>query len=187
MKKIILGSTAIVTDPCYKIPTWCQNIVDNVLPGEYIVDVEKSNQGGWGNRISELSCIHENHINDYLTYKESETIIGVDSGQAGVFDIRSYRNDEQSKSYGIEDNFGYGSEEDGDEWYGIISNLSLGDDQWGTYSHGVVSSSGYGDGDYTLLLAEVDNNVVGFKIIFIEEDLNDMDYDDDNYRFDDQD
>jgi hypothetical protein len=178
MKKIILGSTAIVTDPCYKIPTWCQHIVDNVLPGEYIVDVEKSNQGGWGSRISELSCIHENHINDYLTYKESESIIGVDSGQAGIFDIRSYRNDEQSKSYGIEDNFGYRSEEDGDEWYGIITNLTLGDDQWGTFSHGVVSSSGYGDGAYTLLLAEVDGKVVGLKIIFIDdEDLDEDDFD----------
>lgn len=187
MKKINLGSSVIVSDPCYEIPTWCQQIVDNVLPGVYIVDIEKSNQGGWGSRISELSCIHENYKYKHIPLNPSDIPIGVDSGQAGIFDLDTYRDDEGSKSYGIEkefdDDWSKHNKEDGDEWYNRMCKLTLSKDGWGNYDNGVVSSSGYGDGSYTLLLAEVDGKVVGLKIIFIDDE--DIDEDDryDEYRY----
>ena len=35
-KRITLTNRVVVSDPCYDIPTWCQIILNNVLPGGYI-------------------------------------------------------------------------------------------------------------------------------------------------------
>ena len=35
MKTITLSNVVMVSDPCYKLDTWCQTIITNVLPGTY--------------------------------------------------------------------------------------------------------------------------------------------------------
>ena len=45
MKTITLSENVMVSDPCYSPDTWCQTKLNNVLPGNYIVDVDYSDEG----------------------------------------------------------------------------------------------------------------------------------------------
>ena len=62
------------------------------------------------------------------------------------------------------------------EWYLDVCDLT---NPFGTKDDKcVVSSSGYGDGGYDcFLLRDKNNEVVGFQIVFIEDDEEDEDYD----------
>ena len=171
--QITLGTKVVVSDPCYEIPTWCQAIVDGVKPGKYYVHAHKLDIDGWGERVCALVAIHEDHefSNIYLDLNPNE--IGVDSGQAGIFDFDSYRNDghinliprvleEPFRSWRSEN-------ETGCDWYDHVSEYTLSDESWGRYEYGTMSSSGIGDGSYSLYTATVDENspeIVGFVIDF---------------------
>ena len=171
MKTIKLGNEVVVSDPCYDLPTWCQAVVKNVLPGNYRTLVVKNDEGDWGIRCSRLIAIHEDyaHQDEKFRWSRYPASIGVDSGQAGIFSIETYRKDELAEQMGQGDGEGFGSgwaTEEGDKWYERICTRTLGKEQWGTYSEGVVSSSGIGDGSYELLVATKKNKVVGFTINF---------------------
>lgn len=175
MKTIKLGNEVVVSDPCYSIPTWCQAIVKNVLPGNYRTLVLKSDQGDWGNRCTHLIAIHEDyaHQDEKFRWEQHPAVIGVDSGQAGIFSIESYRKDELAEQIGNGDGEGFGdgwATEEGDKWYEKICTRTLGKEQWGAYSEGVVSSSGFGDGSYDLLVAKKNKQVVGFVINYLLDD-----------------
>lgn len=164
MKTITLGETVMISDPCYEVPTWCQHILRNVLPGNYKVFVEKSDEGNWGNRVAALFAIHEDYIDNYNYFRRVPTAhIGVDSGQAGIFDMDSYRND--SVFEGQESGFyKMHSPKDGDHWYGFMCERTLNDEMWGTYDRGVVSSTGYGDGSYELRVTTHKGKITGMMI-----------------------
>jgi hypothetical protein len=88
---INLGAEVYVTDPCYSVPTWCQTKLTNVLPGEWICAMIFDELGG-SNRNAELFLVHKDYQGKNLSYDWFGDF-GVDSGQAGVFDAASYRND----------------------------------------------------------------------------------------------
>ena len=161
MKQIQLGKRVRVSDPCYGTGVWCSGEVDNVKEGTYNVDVEISNEGMWGERVKSLTAIHSEYTSHSIIEK-APFEVGVDSGQAGIYDEDYYRQ--------------YHSEDDcNDDWYHDICQLT---DPFGTKDDKcVVSSSGYGDGGYDCyLLRDKNNEVVGFQIVFIE-DEEDEDYD----------
>jgi len=177
--KIKLGSEVVVSDPCYEIPTWCQAQVEGVLPGVYNTTARKTETDGWGNRISYLTAIHEDYVNDIskLKWKRYPVEIGVDSGQAGIFDMETYRNDSIASSIGLGDgdisffsqepwNTMNPDEESGAVWYKAMCSRTLGKKSWGTYEQGVVTSSGLGDGSYDLYVAKEKDKIVGFIIDF---------------------
>lgn len=172
MEKIILGKEVMVSDPCYEVPTWCQIKVSNVLPGNYYADATRIDSGDWGDRIGYLISIHEDYIGKDLKWKTHTGEVGVDSGQAGIFSMESYRNDSKVDEIGLGDgdvsffdSFPIDrSKEDGERWYRCMCSRTLGKQQWGTYSNGVVSSSGLGDGGYVLYVARDKRKVVGFCI-----------------------
>ncbi len=179
-QKIKLGTEVVVSDPCYTIPTWCQIIVNNVLPGYYEPFVKKHDAGDWGNRVSMLMCIHEAYVGKedelLLEWVEHGGTVGVDSGQAGIFSRASYRNDNHSIEKGEAD-FDYGREDEGDGWYMKMCQRTLGVLHWGLYDEGVVSSSGFGDGSYQLfVLTSDDDTVVGFCIDFGVEEEETIDF-----------
>lgn len=174
MKKIKLSNEVIVSDPCYDVPTWCQIIVSDVLPGEYVSEITRIDLDGWGNRVSTLSCVHKDYIERQLelSWVEHSGTIGVDSGQAGIFSMESYRKDkyvEDLPKYNFGDMFPSTNEE-GEQWYGHCCHLTLGDESWGVYDEGVVSSSGVGDGSYPLFVLMDGEKTVGFLIDFCLED-----------------
>jgi len=193
MKKTFnLGSKVIVSDPCYKIPTWCQAVVKDVLPGTYVSEIDEYDGEDWGIRISKLRAIHQDHIltRHHIKWTAHEVTIGVDSGQAGIFDFDHYRDDDHSETYDLPLIFGDDWNSDkGDKWYQRMCALTLSkednvlglsEDGFGCSPDGVVSRSGYGDGPYTLFIGKVGDQIVGFEIEFIGEDDEDEDEEDDD-------
>jgi hypothetical protein len=175
--QIKLGGEVIVSDPCYEVPTWCQEVIKNVRPGMYDTEVDYKESDGWGQRVHSLTVLHENIKSP--NWEHYSNNIGVDSGQAGVFCMTSYRNDQLSQQLpwltSKGDPFGDlpthpSFKEDGQEWYVKMCDRTLSTEEgWGTYDTGVVSSSGYGDGSYELQVCQMDGMIHGFKIIFIDD------------------
>lgn len=181
MSQIKLGKEVMVSDPCYTDPTWCQHKLKNVLPGEYSVYNKKHDAGDWGIRNSMLLAVHSDYKNEDLRWKECVAAsIGVDSGQAGIFDLPYYRKDsvfENEESNFLKEFRNYNSEE-GDVWYSHMCDRTLGEQGWGHFEHGVVATSGYGDGSYTLYTASINRKVVGICIDFsVEPDGSTIEFD----------
>ena len=176
MNRITLESEVMVSDPCYSDPTWCQIKLKNVLPGTYLTTVRKTNNGGWGNRCSVLLAVHEDYLGDTLSWRNHPGEVGVDSGQAGIFSMSTYKNDEIASSITTPDKmydgraFSLGvKDRPGDEWYEKMCQFTLSTDSWGSYDKGVVSSSGVGDGGYRCLVAKHKGKIVGIAIDFYVE------------------
>jgi len=182
----VTSGKMVISDPCYKIPTWCQGIVERVKNGTWVADVEKVDS--WGERVSVLIAMNKqalsenSRIEDTLRNglgKELPFNFGVDSGQLGFFDFEHYQNDNSAIDLPKED-FGADYDvESGDSWYRANCNLTLSSEQWGVLPFGVVTSSGYGDGSYRVfgVVNEYDE-YVGFIVSFIGDEEDD-DYDDD--------
>lgn len=172
MSTIKLSNEVMVSDPCYTDPTWCQHKLSNVLPGEYSVHCKTYESDGWGKRNSMLLAVHKDYENKNLKWEECEGAdIGVDSGQAGIFDLPYYRKDSVFDNQESKFLRGYSKKEDeeGEVWYGHMCDRTLGEEGWGHFEHGVVSSSGYGDGSYTLYTASINGQVVAMCIDFAVE------------------
>jgi len=183
--KINLKSgTVIVTDPCYNKGIWCSGSLDNVKKGEWNCFLKKSDESGWGIRNAEIKIIHNDIKSDnvvdndikverseklksiegseekYIFWELTDIDVGVDSGQAGIFDNSIYPNskDERGK---------YG---DTTKFYGKCCQKTGGGNSCGIIDGGFVSSSGYGDGSYTCYVAKKDDEIVAIKIEFIGEE-----------------
>ena len=98
MNRITLESDVMVSDPCYSDETWCQVKLKNVLPGGYITTVRKTEDPCWGNRCSVLLTVHEDYVEDTLSWRNYPGQVGVDSGQAGIFSMSSFKNDDIASS-----------------------------------------------------------------------------------------
>ena len=171
MSKIILSENVIVSDPCYSTDVWCQTKLKDVLPGTYNVDVQFSDEGDWGNRVSNLTILHESIVDDGISLEwEDLDSVGVDSGQCGIFCETSYRNDTIVDSIDtptLETPFEIPFREDGDKWYEKICHFTLGVDSWGSYETGVVTSRGIGDGMYPVEVMYNDEKIVGIRISYL--------------------
>lgn len=89
---ITLGNRVVVSDPCYSLGTWCQGILENMLPGEYecIYNFDENERC-----VSEIYIVHSSLPKDDLTNTLINCTIapfevGVDSGQAGFYDYDYY-------------------------------------------------------------------------------------------------
>lgn len=169
---IKLGNKVVVSDPCYELGTWCMGVIDNVLPGNYSIDIQLNEEG----RCSNLFVLHECFNPMTVNWERNEEItIGVDSGQAGIFSFESYRNNEHAEKNiptpGQFDDWDNNSE--GELWYNKMCYMTCQDDiPGGSYDEGVVAQSGYGDGSYDLYIAEnEDNQIVAIEIVFLEDYL----------------
>lgn len=87
---ITLGARVMVSDPCYGLGTWCQGVLENVLPGQYDCNVEYSDEGDWGIRVSAIEVSHESYRGKFIALDHEDFDVGVDSGQAGIFDYDYY-------------------------------------------------------------------------------------------------
>ena len=170
MSTIKLGKEVMISDPCYTDPTWCQHKLKNVLPGEYSVYNKYHNAGDWGRRNSMLIAAHKDYeMDDDLRWKRCPgATIGVDSGQAGIFDHTYYRKDSvfENQESKFLNEYRRNTNEEGEVWYAHMCDRTLGEQGWGYFEHGVVARSGFGDGAYTLYIARVNRKVVGICIDF---------------------
>ena len=186
MNQITLSENVMVSDPCYSLDTWCQTKLNGVLPGKYNVDVQKSDEGDWGTRVSSITIIHEDYEDTDDWEQHSEC--GVDSGQCGIFCMTSYRNDELSKGITtppLDKPFVLPyNDKGGDMWYEKMCQFTLGENQWGVYDTGVVSSSGLGDGQYPLDVMMDGDKIVGMRLDYLGHSDEELLSEDDDEEFD---
>lgn len=178
--KIVSGKM-VITDPCYTLPTWCQGIVENVKNGIWTADVEMDDQSG---RVSAIYCYNNeayirnrNLASEVFAAPKMPFVVGVDSGQAGFFDLDNYRKDDSIGDSPLADYIS--DEKDGDKFYAACCACTHNDKdrtvRYGTIPYGAVSSSGYGDGSYNChgLTDFSGNEYVAFMIEFIGETADD--------------
>lgn len=163
----IFSGEVMVSDPCYEVGVWCQTIINNVKNGNWFGCVRKSDEGSWGIRNASLIIHHENSpLSDINNWKKEDAQIGVDSGQAGIYDIESFRNDRMINK--VKNKIGLAIEKDGDKFYALNCDLTNEEIHAGTLENGVVSSSGFGDGGYELYTSkDKDGEIVAMEIVFI--------------------
>lgn len=188
--KITLGNEVMVSDPSYKAGIWCQAKLNNVLEGDYVVIVQKVNTEDWGVRNSKLMVIHQDYENrldkERVKWIVHPSEIGVDSGQAGIFSMETFRNDNvdiktPEKTYDGR-TFEFPVEEEGDAWYQKMCRMTLAnlESSYGTYTNGVVCTSGLGDGGYVLnVINDTEGKIVAMCIDFQVEAT--VDYIDENF------
>ena len=157
-KKIKLGNEVCLTDPCYGITTWCQQLLKNVKSGNWVVDYEYNEfEDGMEQQVI-LSVAHEDYgmtiFNDYDEVVDSASL-GVDSGTIGIFD----------KDYYEKYHFGNKIDED---WYNknicdftktLRRGANIADD------NGVWVNTSYGDREYIAELYMKDGEICGIEII----------------------
>lgn len=172
METIKLGNFEIesgkvrVSDPCYDIDTWCATTLENVKKGKWLAEAEMKDEGSWGKRVSILRCFHESLTNGMMNEIEREKIseeIGVDSGQAGVFDIEHFKKD--SDTIGVEKLYKEESIGKDEPWYSMCCDMTL-SRRAGVIPFGVVSSSGFGDGSYVCEVGRKDGEISLIEIDF---------------------
>lgn len=167
-----------VSDPCYKKDYDVNDgLIVSVpaLNGEWTSVGTIVNEGRWGRRVSEISAEHSSFgEKSRFNYRVMSYTIGVDSGQAGIFDEEFFPEGELGE-YDDLNNF-YGKccskthdENDHDVKFGIVE------------EGGFVSSSGYGDGSYDVdVYVDENNKAVKVVVVFIPEDEEEEeDYEDD--------
>jgi len=158
----ITSGKVIVSDPCYNRDTWCMGDLHHVKNGEWRAYLHIFDLGDWGNRVGYIRCYHKDHDCPLISqlgpsWEQQDFEVGVDSGQAGIYD--------ESQYHGGEDDYGEGG------WYDINCNLTTNNEYGGVLTGGVVSSSGLGDGGYECkVVKSTDEKIVGILIDFGLED-----------------
>ena len=157
----LTGSDMRISYPCYEKSTWCSGMISDCLPGRWDAAVSYLDEGKFGTRVALLTAKHSETVrsfalcnqfradDEYIYYQPGWKIcnlsVGVDSGQAGIFDDAHYRDDH------VFDGLPEAEHDFQTVWYSHCCDLTLGKQQAGVIPYGVVSSSGYGDGCYTAL------------------------------------
>ena len=145
--QITFHGDVVITDPCYSHNVYFDNIF-HCKPGRYNCQIAMSDEGDWGERVSQIMITHEDTCvdEDSIWMLASET--GVDSGLAGFFE-----NKPDDTSDWWDDFLGLCSE--GEGW--------IHENDWS----GFWSSTGFGDGCYDIFVIKEGDEVVAAKIVFI--------------------
>jgi len=162
-----------VSDPCYDKDVWCTGLLDNCVTGTWegaVLTVDE----GFGERVSVLVARHKETGPDFSSvhnllkgrrgsgWVEQKFQIGVDSGQAGLFDDAHYQDETVFEGLPApEKSFG-------SLWYSHCCEITLSEPKAGVLPFGAVSSSGYGDGCYVCYTHDGKSGEVDFAcIVFI--------------------
>jgi hypothetical protein len=91
-----------LSDPCYDKDTWCAGTVEDVIPGEWTSKIIKytHEETDWGERVGELIAQHNDYDIRGCEWEKVDIHVGVDSGQAGIFDDSQFKND-MSKEHNL--------------------------------------------------------------------------------------
>lgn len=126
------GTRVRVSDPCYKMDTWCAGTLDNVLPGTYLCTAEIAHTGKRGGFVSSLLVRHANYPEASPNEPVTGFEVGVDSGQLGFFD----------EEYFVENT----GREDWETWYHEVYKTTSHNMAGTLAGCSCVSLTGHGDG-----------------------------------------
>ena len=171
----LTGPVLRVSDPCYDRDVWCSATIENCKPGNWETAVLMQDEGDWGIRNAVLIARHtdsEPGLKAYTkvlsgtdkTWQECPFDVGVDSGQAGIFDDAYYQDDSvfagSPAAKFDEDN----------SWYSHCCDITMSQHSAGVLPYGVVSCSGFGDGGYVAYRhVDQDGKTDAVFIVFIED------------------
>ena len=157
-KTIQIEDAVYLTDPCYDITTWCQDLLHNVKRATRVIKNKYNKyEDGTGQEVI-LSLTHKDKgitiFEDYIE-KIDSAVLGVDSGTIGIFDKKYY------EEYHYANNIN-------DEWYeknicDFTHTLRRGANI--TDGKGVWVNTSYGDGEYYATLYIRDEKICGIEII----------------------
>ena len=181
---LVESGTLIVSDPCYEKDGELQAVIDNVFNGPWEMETICSDEGTFGNRVSVLIATAVGSVCREKDWKHVDADIPVDSGQAGIFDLKYFKDDNVVRHIELLNKDEVICEEE--PWYSLCCDRTLGEEKAGVVPFGAVSSSGYGDGCYSCFICKnKDGKVIGVKIVFIE-DEDEKDEDNDMYCVDEE-
>lgn len=95
--EIVLGDKVRISDPCYDIDTWCAGTLENVLEGKYKCFSQNTDEGDWGIRVASIEVRHVDFLNVEPTELQQHIDVGVDSGQAGIYDLDYFAKNREDK------------------------------------------------------------------------------------------
>jgi hypothetical protein len=158
----------VLSDPCYdvgEVRTLGASV--SARTGAWIAAVRLVDLDGWGRRSVELHARHDSLPGtEGVAWVRQKGLIGVDSGQAGVFDAKQFRSkDAVPKGHRWKDK----PVVPDDPWYSLCCEQTLGEMQAGVIPFGAVSSAGVGDGAYEWDLLQAGGQAVALRIVFIPE------------------
>ncbi|GIO68970.1 DUF4241 domain-containing protein [Paenibacillus cookii] len=161
----ITSGKMVVADPCYDLDpdTIIMGVLDRPLNGAWDAFVHKAEVRDWGEACAKLVACHSAYTDqqDRLEWVKCNFIVGVDSGQAGIFDASKYR---------IPDPEAPEPDTTDSEWYLACCDITGSETEAGVLDGGVVSHSGFGDGGYAAYAAaDGEGRIIGVKIVFIKE------------------
>lgn len=93
---ISLSDKVRISDPCYDMNTWCAGTLDNVLQGTYNCYSQHVDTGDWGIRVASIEVRHEDYT-DIEPTEIQDIDVGVDSGQAGIYDLNYFEDCKSDK------------------------------------------------------------------------------------------
>ena len=139
----VTSNVLVVSDPSYEPGTWCMGQILDAQLGTWTAQIGICHTEISSERVAYLAAFHEDCPSlDLLDRHEADFEVGVDSGQAGIFDKAHYQ--DQSIEFEVP------SPLCNEHWYNVCCHQTLNTEHGaGVIPYGVVSSSGYGDGGYT--------------------------------------
>jgi hypothetical protein len=172
----VVSGTLRISDPCYDDLSWCSGELPAVN-GTWSAMYGEIDEASWGKRVAWLIAYTGPVPSVNFGWFKTDIDVGVDSGQAGIFDARYYRDDELAKGVELHEPDDAICEDE--PWYSLCCDRTCNDNMAGIIPYGVVSRSGFGDGGYDCYAIEgPDKKVRAVKIVFIGEDEEDEDDDD---------
>jgi len=163
----VVSGRVIVSDPCYEIGTWCQGILEKVRKGQWACHILLAREGACDMCVAELIARRTAPGNPAESrWTEEQFEVGVDSGQAGLFDLAHYRDDHAAQAV---ERLSHESICPDEPWYSLCCDRTSGSEMGaGTIPYGVVSSSGFGDGSYRCFTQrDRDGYITAIRIVFI--------------------
>lgn len=167
----IESGKVVVSDPSHKD----SYTLENVKIGTWQARVQYPEDSTFEDNIAVLITNHVDFdeqkfncdsIGEQLdSWDYAEFDVFVDSGQAGIFDVKYYRNDDSfPNDYKLKNVF---KNPDGtvDKFYGACCDATLSKQQWGTLPFGAISSSGLGDGQYPCFIHRNDKDEIDAILI----------------------
>ncbi len=154
---IKLGNKVMVSDPCYKPGTWCQGVLENVLEGNWNVEVRYGHDPfGTSNTLPHALIAHHENFMGIKPNEECDFEVGVDSGMAGIFNYNYYS-----------DVINYDNESH-DKWYKEICDYIFRVRSSVHCDDYIISFTAYGDGGYTCYVGRnEEGKIVSIMIDFI--------------------
>jgi len=154
-----------VTDPCYEMDVWCAETIENVCNGTWFANVgydQRGNVAYLAIRHESAAVIDNTSASGWQSADQEDVSIGVDSGQAGFFDLAPYKAQADTKGDASQDAAHTA-------FYNRVCEITNAKKPFGVIEFGAVSRSGYGDGDYRLFMRrDAEGSLIVAMIVFIE-------------------